>query len=285
MIPAPSTPSWPGEHGQREHRTERRASVAIPLESPADADERRADRRELLGERSDVGGGHPGDVGRAREPPRVSRRDHLVRAGRVRIDERPVDEVVLREVPHDPENERHIGAGPQRQMPIGSPSHRRASRIDDDESGARSPRLLHERREVDVRDRGVRAPHDDEPAVHDVVRVGREHRPERRLPRRARGRCADRVEDPRGAELVEQAPGEPLRGEQSRGRVVEVGDDRRRARPLRSRPRCGRPRGRAPHPTRRPGTHQCPSGPRAPMASSRARGRTPAGHAASPWRR
>ena len=70
----------PGEHGQREHRPERRATVAVPLESPSDADERGADRRELLGERGDVGGRHAGDIGGAFEPPRGGRRYHLIRA-------------------------------------------------------------------------------------------------------------------------------------------------------------------------------------------------------------
>ena len=211
MIPAPSTPSCPVSTGSAS--TDRNDEPPLRFRSSPQPMRMNAGRIDASSSANAAmsSAGDAGDIGGAPEPPRGGRRDHLVRAGRVRVDERPVDEIVLREVPHDPEHERHIGAGPQRQMPIGAPSHRRAPRIDDHEPRARSPSPLHERREVDVRDRGVRAPDDDEPAVHDVVRVGRQHRPERRLPRRAGGRRADRVEDSRRAELVEQTPCEAAR--------------------------------------------------------------------------
>ena len=229
MIPAPSTPSWPVSTGSAS--TDRNDEPPLRFRSsphPMRMNAGRIDASSSANAAMSVAGTPVTSAVRS-SPHEAAAAITSIRASRVRLDERPVDEIVLREVPHDPEHERDVGAGPQRQMPIGAPSHRRAPRIDDHEPRARSPSPLHERREVDVRDRGVRAPDDDEPAVHDVVRVGRQHRPERRLPRRAGGRRADRVEDPRRAELVEQTPCEPLGGQQSRGRVVEVGNDRRRA--------------------------------------------------------
>ena len=93
MIPRAEHAELPGEHGQREHRPERRATVAVPLDPPSDADERGADRCELLGERGDVGGGTP-VTSAVRSSVQSAAAAILVRASRVRLDERPVDEIV-----------------------------------------------------------------------------------------------------------------------------------------------------------------------------------------------
>ncbi len=209
--PAAEHPELAGEDREPEHRAIRRATVAVALETPPDAQERRMDRGELFSERDDIVCVDTGDLGGSRGRPLRRACDELVRARRVRVHERPIDEPLAIEMPHHAEHERHIRAGPQREVTVGSPRHRGATGIDHDQPGSRGTRLLHQRREVDVRDRGVRAPHHDELAVHHVERIGRQHRAERGLPRRSRGRGTDRVEHPGRAELVEQAPGEPGR--------------------------------------------------------------------------
>ena len=171
------------QHRQREHRAIRRATVAVPLDPPPDAHERGTDRRELLGEGGDVGRVDAGHLRGARQRPLGRAVDQRVGSGRVRVDERSVDQPVAIQMTHHAEHERDVGAGPQREVPVGAARHRGATGIDDDEPRALSPSLLHERREVDVRDRGVRAPHDHELAVHHVQRIGREHRSERRAAR------------------------------------------------------------------------------------------------------
>ena len=104
----------------------------------------------------------------------------------------------------DRERNRHVGAGPRRQMEIGLARQRRRSRVDHDESRAGFLSLAHVGDDVDARRRRVDAPKNDEARVGIVLVGDRRHLSVECLRRDARGRCAYRAREPRCAEPVKE---------------------------------------------------------------------------------
>ncbi len=104
----------------------------------------------------------------------------------------------------DREGNRHIGAGPRRQMEIGLARQRRRSRVDHDESRAGFLSLAHVGNEVDTGSRWVDAPENDEARGGIVLVRDRGHLSVECLSRDARGRRAHRARKPRCAEPVKE---------------------------------------------------------------------------------
>ena len=145
---------------------------------------------------------------------------------RVLLEERAVDEARAIEVRGHRQREHDIGAGHRREVAIGPARHRGATGIDDDHARAGAPGLVDERREVDVRDRRVRAPHDDR-AARARRRAGRPRacrRTSRPTPCRASPRrsCGRRTDAPN--RLKNRSTTQALH--RGRRRVVDVGHHR-----------------------------------------------------------
>ncbi len=196
------------------------------------------DRGELLRERNDVLGIDTRDLGRGRDGTSTRPRcDELVDAGRVRVDEGAVDEALAIEMAHHAEHERHVGAGPQREVTIGPSRHRGATGIDDDQAApCRAGLAARAAGSGCSRSQGSR-PTPRQLAVHHVERIGRQHRAERRLRRGAVRGGTDRVRHAARTSSSEQAPRETAPTQRPGRRVVEVRHDRPDRAPPRRSPR------------------------------------------------
>ncbi len=162
-----------GKCGKGEHRTTGRPAVAVAFLSPADAQHRRPDRSVHLGEPFDVGLGNVADIGSARRSPLQTSGQVPVGAIDPSLDERFIEVTVALHQGGERHRQHTVGAGPHGEVQIGTTGDRRASRIDDDQTRSGAATLLDHRRQVRMRHVGVGAPHDDQLAVLQILRIGR----------------------------------------------------------------------------------------------------------------
>ena len=130
---------------QRQHGHRRVASVAVALQPPAAANQRRNARGIQLRHLFDRLGGNSGDLRRACERPRLGLLAQTVGAVRVLAQKRLVGEAVREEVSMDGQRDDDVGAGRDGEMDVGRPGERGGSRIDDDELRAALLGLAHVR--------------------------------------------------------------------------------------------------------------------------------------------
>ncbi len=94
---------------------------------------------------------------------------------------------------HDRARERAVGAGSQREVHVGDFRGRRAIRIDHDQARvAFAPRTRDVSHDVDLRSRGIAAPHDHEIGLAHFARIGTHLGADTRDPARVDERVADR---------------------------------------------------------------------------------------------
>ncbi len=203
-IAAATDPEFSGDRRQRENRHRCVAAIAIALETPAAFHHGRRHARVVLGEPAQRGFGDGRDLRGALECPRRRPLTQPVGTFCVLGEKRRVGKTALEEMAVDREGNRHIGAGPRRQMEIGLARQRRRSRVDHDESRAGFLSLAHVGNEVDARRRRVDAPQNDEARVGIVLVRDRGHLSVECLRRDARGRRAYRARKPRCAEPVKE---------------------------------------------------------------------------------
>ena len=181
----------PGQRGQGEDGRDRAAAVAVPLQAPADADDRGIGGGVVLGQPGDVARGQPGDSRRPVERPGLGGLPHALVAGRVRGEEGVVHPAGVGEEPGDGQGQDHVGAGTHGQPLVDVGAGRGRAWIDEDDPRSGVPRTLEVRDEVDVRVPRVGAPHHDQARRLVVGERHARHLPGHRLGHRSRGRGAN----------------------------------------------------------------------------------------------
>jgi hypothetical protein len=124
----------------------------------------------------------------------------------VAVDVIPIDERLVDQHVHDPEGERRVGAGQQRDVLVALFRRRAAIRIDRDELRTAPLRFLRAGPEMQVRSDRVAAPDQDQPAVDVLLDVHADRRADYRSPSGLAGGRADRAVEQRRAETMEEAP-------------------------------------------------------------------------------
>jgi hypothetical protein len=132
---------------------------------------------------------------------------------------------VAKEPAHERQRQHDVGARPGREMQVGLLGQRDGPRVDDDQPRAALLRFLHVGDEVDAGRRGIHSPDDDQVRVHVVGKRDARHL----AVEAARGRSgrsrANRAQEPRGAQAIEQPHvGRVLREHAVRA-AVAVGQD------------------------------------------------------------
>ncbi len=225
--PAGTVPPRPHQAGQQRDQPHRVAAAARALHAVVQADRGGPGRAVIARQVAHLAGADAADLGHALGRPLqrafAQRRPAggIDMLGEVVVVEPVVDDQLV----HQPERERAVGAGQQRDVPVALVGGLGLARVDADELRAGPLRGLREGPEVQVRRDRVAAPDQDQPAlgierqVHaDLGAVGRGQR-------LAAGAGADRAVEQRRAEPVEEARRHALALHQPHRAGVAVGHD------------------------------------------------------------
>ena len=218
-VAAAPNPELAGERHEGEDRRHRASPVAVALEAPADAHERGARRGIVLGEAEERVLGDAGYCGRAREGPRLRRRERRLAVRAVIADEALRHPSRPREVPDHRERHHHVRPRVDGQPLVHVGRAAGPPGVEEHDARAPPPGFLQVGDEVDVGVPRVGPPDEDEASV-DVVRErhtrevsghGLHHRPGgggahgAQQPRRAEPREEPRVHGPVADETVAAA--------------------------------------------------------------------------------
>ncbi len=182
-----------GQGGQARHRAHRIAATMHALHAVVQADRRGAQMPVVVRQRLDLGGCDAADRGDLFRRILLRALRQRLEAERMTRDVIVVEPILAHQHMHEPERERGIGAGQQRDVLVALLGGRRAVRVDRDQLRPLALGLLRKAPQVQVRRDRVRAPEDDEPAVRERLHRGAGARAQRvvhRLGTRRRADCA-----------------------------------------------------------------------------------------------
>ena len=136
-----------------------------------------------------------------------------------------VEPAVAHQLVHDAEGQRGIGAGQQRDVFMAFVGCLGAARVDADQAGALALGLLRMAPEVQVAGNRIAAPDQDQPRLREELHLHAQLAAYR-VGQPFGGRAgADGAVQQRGAELVEEAPGDAFPLHQAHGACIAVGQD------------------------------------------------------------
>src|SRR5262249_52986423 len=139
-----------GERGQREHRADAAAAVPVALEPVADGDDCWAYRSVPVSKLLYQAFVDAADPRRVREGVTARERHVVLEAFHVAGDELAVQAAPALEVRCDRPGQDDVRSGPQRYVEIGLLGDLRTPRVDDDELGARAPRAIDDRHDMEI---------------------------------------------------------------------------------------------------------------------------------------
>ena len=169
----PTAAVGPRAHERRQHgeRAVEHRSVLVVLGADQGADRGRPDRAVVGRERLDDRGVETTDRTRPLRRPAGDVGGQFVEAEGVGGDPVGVDQAVADQYVHHRQHQGDVGARQRLDELVGGVGRGRADRVDHDQLGARGSRGLDGRPEVAVRQPGVGAPQQDQPAVTQLQRV------------------------------------------------------------------------------------------------------------------
>ena len=215
-------PDQTGQHGDRTHG---HAAAVGALDAVVDADHGRARGGVFAGEFADVAGGNAGPVGNLFRRILLGASLQVFEAHGVAGDVIGVEKIFVDDDVHQAERESGIGAGMDRQVPIGALRGARAIGIDDHQLRALAASFCDEGPEMNVVAVNIRAPGDDVARMHKLFRLGAKLDANHRFQAFFASTGADAALQLRSAQAVEETAVHGSAVERAQGSAVRVGQD------------------------------------------------------------